>query len=77
MRKIISAILLVTLFSCKETILEKNEFVVVDTLKENKNKIEKLTTYDVIVKYDSSYHVGKIDKNGELIELNVRKITLH
>jgi hypothetical protein len=76
MNKFLYILGLIVFTSCSEAILEKNEYVVIDTIESNKNGFNKVLSYDVVVRVeeDSSLHYGKITLNGKLVEINFKKI---
>jgi len=66
--------LLSGLVSCSQPVLNKNEYVIVDTLNVSRNGFGKVLEYEVIVEIDSSYHYGTINGDGELTNINIKKI---
>ena len=68
----ISMILFLT--SCTTPVLNKNEYKIVDTLSIGRNGFNTILSYDVVVKYDSSFYYGTINTKGELTYLNPRKV---
>jgi hypothetical protein len=78
MRKIlIIAVLAIFACSCaSEPVLNKNEYVVIDTLNTCRNGFNHVLGYDVIIEFDSAYHYGFITGYGKLVEINPRKIEL-
>jgi hypothetical protein len=66
---IIVGILIGILMSCNYSILEKNEFIVVDTLHPAINGFGKVLGYDVIIRMnpsDSLLYSAYIGKHGDL-----------
>lgn len=74
MKKLILLAIAIIFTSCIHPVLNKNEYKVVDTLKINYSNFGRIYCYDVIVKYDSTYHYGVIDTEGNLTEMNPRNI---
>jgi hypothetical protein len=76
MNKFLCILGLIFFTSCSEAVLEKNEYVVIDTIESNKNGFNQVLTYDVVVRVeeDSSLHYGSIRPDGKLVEINFRKI---
>jgi hypothetical protein len=73
MKKLL-VIALCALCSCSEPVLDKGEYVIVDTLNVSRNGFGKILEYEVIVEIDSSYHYGTINVAGELTYVNIKKI---
>lgn len=73
MKKLL-VIALCALCSCTEPVLDKGEYVVVDTINVQRNGFGKALGYDVVIEYDSAYHYGYINKSGELTYVKTRKI---
>jgi hypothetical protein len=76
MKKLIILLSLGFLTSCTKPILEKNEYQIIDTLYVSRNGFNQIIGYDVIVKFDSSNHYGRITNDGVLTYMNPRKIEL-
>ena len=73
MKKLL-VIALCALCSCSEPVLDKGEYVIVDTLNVSRNGFGYALEYEVIVEIDSSYHYGTINGDGELTNINIKKI---
>ena len=74
MKKLMLFAIAIILTSCVHPVLRRNEFKIVDTLKTNYSNFGKIESYDVIIRYDSTYHYGVIKWDGELYEMNPRNI---
>ena len=77
-KKILCGILFIVILasSCTTTILDKNEYEVVDTIYTAKNIMHRTLDHDVIIKYDNSFYYGTLSSKGELIRMDHRKIDL-
>ena len=73
---ILMAITMLFISSCTEPVLKKNEYKIIDTLYINRNGINSIMSYDVIIKYDSSFYYGNINKKGELLCMNIHKLKI-
>lgn len=71
---IIAGISIFCFNSCSQPILNKNEYVIIDTLHTARNGFNQILDYDVIIKYDSLFYYGTIDTKGILIYLDIHKI---
>lgn len=76
-KKIITLIIItitMSFVSCVQPVLNKNEFKIMDTLYTSRNAFNTILSYDVIIKYDSSFYFGTINKKGELSTMDFHKI---
>jgi hypothetical protein len=74
---IIALVMMLFLVSCnREPLLTKKEYKVIDTTSVARNGFNNILGYDVIIKIDSSFHSGYTDSEGNLIEVNPRKLNL-
>ena len=62
--------------ACAYPVLNKNEYKVIDTLNISRNRYNYIMGYDVIVKYDSTYHYGFLNREGNLTYLNPRSLKI-
>jgi hypothetical protein len=70
-------ILMLIVVSCRQQpVLQKGEYIVVDTTYTARNGINMVLGYDVIIKIDSSFYAGYLDPEGNLFEVNPRKLKL-
>jgi hypothetical protein len=70
-------VMMLFLVSCnREPILTKREYKVVDTTSIARNGFNMVLGYDVIIKIDSSFYAGQLDSEGNLFEVNPRKLNL-
>ena len=78
MKKIILITILIglTFSSCIQPVLEKNEYLIVDTLHVSYNGFGQILGYHVIVKYQDRFHYGWINPEGELTQVNIKSIEL-
>jgi hypothetical protein len=78
MKTIIKSFIVITflLNACTYPILNKNEYKVMDTLGISRNGFGKIMGYDVIIKYDSAYHYGCLNRKGDLTYLNPRNLKI-
>ena len=77
--KKIKALLIINvllLISCTHPVLYHNEYKIIDTLKVRYSNFNDIEGADVIIKYDSTYHYGILDRWGNLTEINPRNIKL-
>jgi hypothetical protein len=77
MKKIFIIIIAIIAFSsCKHPILESKEYKIVDTLDVTYSTVFSLDPINakVIIKYDSTFHYGVVNKYGNLIEMNPRNL---
>jgi hypothetical protein len=72
MKKLL-VIALCALCSCTQPVLDRGEYVIVDTINVARNGFGAVLGYDVVIEFDSSYHYGYINKSGELTDVNIRK----
>ena len=63
--------------SCVKPVLNSKEYKVIDTLKVRYVNFGGLEGADVIIKYDSTYHYGVLDKYGRLMEMNPRNLKIN
>jgi len=73
MKKLLFLILILFTTGCTEPILDYRDYEVIDTLNVNRNGFGTLMGYDVIIKIDTSYFYGYIDKKSMLLGIG-RKI---
>lgn len=74
---IIALAMMLFLVSCnREPLLTKKEYKVVDTTSIGRNGFNMVLGYDVIIKIDSSFYAGQLDSEGNLFEVNPRKLNL-
>lgn len=74
---IIALVMMLFLVSCdREPVLTKKEYKVVDTTSICRNGFNRVLGYDVIIKIDSSFYAGELDSEGNLFEVNPRKLNL-
>jgi len=76
MKKILLFAALVICISCTQPVLEKTEYEIVEIVNTSRNGFNMILGYDVIIKYDSAYYFGWIDKDSTLTKINPRKIEL-
>jgi hypothetical protein len=76
MKKVLILVVALTLISCVDNrpILGKNEYKVIDTTYISKNGFNMILEYDVIIEIDSSYYAGSLNRDEELIRVNLRKL---
>jgi Glu-tRNA(Gln) amidotransferase subunit E-like FAD-binding protein len=75
MKKIILfTAMLILMCSCARPVLESKEYKVIDTLKIRYSNFGRIDGADVIIKYDSTYHYGFIDRFGNLTEMSPRNL---
>jgi hypothetical protein len=76
MKKLLTLVVALTLISCVDNrpILGKNEYKVIDTTYISKNGFNMILEYDVIIEIDSSYYAGSLNRDEELIRVNLRKL---
>lgn len=64
--------------ACSSTpVLNKNEYVVVDTLDVSRDGFGKIMCYNVIISIDSVYHYGMIDNDGVLTYVSSHPLKLN
>ena len=74
---IIALVMMLFLVSCnREPVLTKGEYKVVDTTHISRNGFNMVLGYSVIMKIDSSFYAGQLDSEGNLFEVNPRKLNL-
>lgn len=80
MKKILFLILMFLFIQCSESyiVMDKKDFVVVDTLHIAKNGFGYILSFDVLVmfKHDSTIHFGEMNKSGNLNSVNPLPIKL-
>ncbi len=76
MKKILFILGIVVFASCSQPVLEKHEYVLIDTLEVGRNGFGRILSYDVVIriKEDSSLHYGSITTDGELTDVKIRPI---
>lgn len=63
--------------ACSSTpILNKNQYVITDTLDINRNALGGIIYYKVIISIDSVYHYGMIDNDGVLTYVSSHPLKL-
>lgn len=67
---------LICLFGCTYPVLKPHEYEIVDTIRESNNGFGYTLGYDVIIKYDSSFYYGYIDRSGRLTKVEFRPIKI-
>ena len=67
-------LLVIILSSCVHPVLNSKEYKIIDTLKIRYGNFGKLEGADVIIKYDSTYHYGILNKRGNLMEMSPRNL---
>lgn len=73
---ILGIALFLLLYSCVKPVLHQKEYKVIDTLELNYSNFGSLEGAKVIVKYDSYYHYGVLDKWGNLMHMNPRNLNV-
>lgn len=78
MKKLLVLIGVLLLSSCVDTIpvLNKNEYKITDTTDISQNGFNMILGYEVIIEIDSSFYSGRLNSNGDLVEVNPRKLKL-
>jgi hypothetical protein len=78
MKNLLILIGVLLLSSCGDTIpvLNKNEYKITDTTDISQNGFNMILGYEVIIEIDSSFYSGRLNPNGDLIEVNPRKLKL-
>jgi len=72
MKKIILSLLLITsLTSCVDSVLNKNQYTIIDTVSINKNNVGVIQSYNVIVKFENGFYVSHLYR-GELTDINLK-----
>ncbi len=76
MKKFLFGVVCLIFVGCVETVLNSNEYVIVDTLEDNRNGFGRILSYDVVVmvKEDSSFHYGRLTNDGILVDINIKKV---
>jgi hypothetical protein len=71
MKKIILLTLLaITGVSCIKPVLNKDQYVIIDTVGVNTNNFGAILSYDVIVKFEDNFYTGHL-YDGELTQINL------
>ena len=71
MKKIILLVLIaITTISCVKPVLNKNQYIIIDTLEANTNNFGAITSYDVIIKFEDNFYVGHL-YSDELTQINL------
>lgn len=74
---IIALAMMLFLVSCnREPVLTKREYKIIDTTSIGRNGFNQIMGYGVIIKIDSSLYAGQLDSEGNLFEVNPRKLNL-
>lgn len=76
MKKILTFAALLICISCAQPVLEKTEYEMVEIVNTSRNGFNMILGYDVIIKYDSAYYFGWMNKDSTLTNMNPRKIEL-
>lgn len=78
MKKLFILLALIGLMSCQsgETLLPKNEYTVVDTLRASRNGFNYVFGYDVIIEYDGDLYYAFENADGRLTKMNPRKLNI-
>jgi hypothetical protein len=78
MKNLLVLIGVLLLSSCVDTIpvLNKNEYKITDTTDISQNSFNMILGYEVIIEIDSSFYSGRLNSNGDLVEVNPRKLKL-
>jgi hypothetical protein len=76
MKKFLLGIVCLIFVGCAEPLLNSSEYVIVDTLEDNRNAFGMILSYDVVVmvKEDSSFHYGRVTNDGILVDINIKKV---
>jgi hypothetical protein len=76
MKKFLFGVVCVIFVGCAEPVLNSSEYVIVDTLEDNRNGFDMILSYDVVVmvKQDSSFHYGRLTNDGILVDINIKKV---
>jgi hypothetical protein len=76
MKKFLFGVICVIFVGCVEPVLNSGEYVVVDTLEDNRNSFGRILSHDVVVmvKEDSSFHYGRLTNDGILVDINIKKV---
>jgi hypothetical protein len=76
MKKFLLGIVCLIFVGCAEPLLYSSEYVIVDTLEDNRNAFGMILSYDVVVmvKEDSSFHYGRVTNDGILVDINIKKV---
>jgi hypothetical protein len=67
---ILVTLLAITTVSCVQPVLNKDQYIIIDTVEANTNNFGAITSYDVIVKFESNFYIGHL-YDGELMEINL------
>jgi len=73
MKKILLFATLFVCISCTHPVLEKSEYEVAEILYTSRNGFDMILGYEVIIRYDSAYYLGWMDKDSVLTSLKPRK----
>ncbi len=76
MKKFLFGIICIIFVGCVEPVLNSNEYVIIDTLENNRNGFGMILSYDVVVmvKEDSSFHYGRLTNDGILVDIDIKKV---
>jgi hypothetical protein len=76
MKKFLFGIICFIFVGCTEPVLNSSEYVIVDTLEDNRNGFGVILSYDVVVmvKEDSSFHYGRLTNDGMLADIKIKKV---
>ncbi len=76
MKKILLLITVLLLVSCEKPtpLLNRNEYVVVDTVNVGKNGFGNVIFYSVVIKIEDDYYYAELNYTKDLTSVNPRKI---
>lgn len=76
MKKLLLLITVLLLVSCEKStpLLNRNEYVVVDTLNVGKNGFGTVLYYSVVIKIEDDYYYAELNDNKDITSVNPRKI---
>jgi len=76
MKKFLLGIICIIFVGCVEPVLNSGEYVIVDSLQNNRNGFGMILSYDVVVmvKEDSSFHYGRLTNDGILVDISIKKV---
>jgi hypothetical protein len=75
MKKLLLIIVLL-LLSCEKSVplLNRNEYVVVDTVNVGRNGFGRVLYYSVVIKIEDDYYYAELNDNKDITSVNPRKI---
>jgi uncharacterized protein YcfL len=76
MKKLLLLITVLLLVSCEKStpLLNRNEYVVVDTVNVAKNGFDSVLYYSVVIKIEDDYYYAELNSNKDITSVNPRKI---